>query len=116
MPQGLPVTIVNDAAGPVVTQSATSGTGTTSSVASSATSVPLLAANASRKGGQIANDSTAILYILFGAGTASTTNYSVAIDAKGTVPGVAAIPAGYTGVVNGIWASANGFARVTEYT
>lgn len=116
MPQGTPVTIVNEAATPVFTQGATSSTGTASSVASSATSVPLLAANTARKHATIANDSTAILYILFGAGTASTTNYSVALDAKGTVPGVASVPSGYTGVVNGIWASANGFARVTEYT
>lgn len=89
-------------------------TATQSSVAGSATSVTLLAANTARKSGStITNDSTAILYISLN-GAASTTNYWLAIDGKTTVPGVASLPNGFTGVVLGIWGSATGSARVTE--
>lgn len=89
-------------------------TATQASVTSSASNVVLLAANAARKpGSTIANDSTAILYVSL-SGAASTTNYWVAIDGKTTVPGIAVLPDGFTGAVNGIWASATGAARVTE--
>ncbi len=84
-------------------------------VASSATSVALKAANANRKGITIANDSTAILYVLLGTGTASSTNYTFAIAAKATVASDRTIT-GYTGAIQGIWAAANGFAYVTELT
>lgn len=89
------------------------------SVASSATSGVLLAANAGRAARQdgpsvvIANDSTAILYVLLGAGTASSSNYSYPVAAKGTTATVLEIW-GYTGPIQGVWASANGAALVTE--
>ena len=91
----------------------TSGTATLSNVASSATSVTVLAANTSRKGACIFNDSTAVLYLKFGA-TASTSSYTVQIAASGyfELP----LPNVYTGIMDGIWASANGNARVTELT
>lgn len=83
-----------------------------SNVASSATSVTLLAANAARRGAVIYNDSTAVLYVKFGA-TASATSftYYVAPGQHLEFPNVT-----YTGVIDGIWASANGSARVTELT
>lgn len=93
---------------------------TVTPVTSSATSVTLLAANsgrhADRDGGPsavIANDSTAILYVLLGGGTASSTNYSYQLDAKSTVPAVLEVWS-YRGAISGIWASANGSALVTE--
>lgn len=90
---------------------------TLSNVSSSASNVTLLAANPSRQGASIYNDSTAILYIKMGA-TASTSSFTIALPA-GATPAAAAffeVPFGYTGQIDGIWASANGAARVTEYT
>jgi len=80
---------------------------------SSATSVLVLAANALRKTVIIVNDSTQILHLVLGATVASTTNFSIRLLAGGftTFTG-----ADYSGEVRGIWASANGFARVTETT
>jgi hypothetical protein len=85
-------------------------TDTHSNVASSASNVTLLASNASRKGAAIYNDSTAILYVKFGA-TASATSFKVAMAAASYYEFPQPI---YTGIVDGIWASANGNARITE--
>jgi hypothetical protein len=91
----------------------TSATGTLSSVASSATSVTILALNASRKGMTVFNESTSILYLAFAA-TASLTAYTLQVPANSyyELPFVKT----YTGIITGIWASANGNARVTELT
>ena len=89
-----------------------SATGTESNVASSASDVTILASNASRKGGSIYNDSTQYVYVLFANAVSSATNFSVKMAPKS----YAEVPFGYTGVVKGIWVSANGSARVTEYT
>lgn len=80
-------------------------------VASSATNVTLLSSNASRKGASIMNDSTQVLYVKFGA-TASATSFHVKMDAGSYLE----VPFGYTGIIDGIWASANGSARVGEFT
>ena len=71
----------------------------------------LLAANPNRRAFSVFNDSTAVLYLKLG-GTASTSSYTVQIAAGGFYE----LPAtwGYAGVVDGIWASATGNARVTE--
>lgn len=84
---------------------------TLTNVASSTSSVELLAANGKRSGAIIYNDSTAILYVKFGA-TASTSSYTVQVPSQGSYN----LPApAYAGEVDGIWASANGNARVTEW-
>lgn len=92
----------------------TSATGTQSSVNDSASSVTLLALNASRKGFIIFNDSTEILYVKFGA-TATTSDFAAKLQ-----PGdYYEPPAGfaYTGRIDGIWANnASGAARITEFT
>ena len=88
-------------------------TATASNVSSSASSVTILASNSSRKGAMLYNDSNSKLYLLFGSGTASTTNYTVQL-ASGTYYEVP-FPC-FTGQLTGIWASANGAARVTELT
>jgi len=85
------------------------GTGTSSNVAASATNVTILAANAARLGAIIVNDGNRNLYAKFGA-TASTTSYTVKIPANGYYE----VPFGYTGIIDGIWDSANGSARITE--
>ena len=94
------VVTVNKAATSAVTQ-----------VTSSATTVTLKASNTARKGLTVMNDSTAILYLKLGA-TASATSYTVKMAAGAYYE----LPFGYSGVVDGIWASANGFAYVTEIT
>jgi len=91
-------------------------TSTLTNVASSATSVTLLAANNNRKTVIILNDSTADLYVTLNASAASTTNYSLFLAAKvGNTPSSAIFGGDdYSGEIRGIWSSANGFARITE--
>ncbi len=92
----------------------TSTTATLSNVnANGASSVTVLASNANRKGAMIFNDSSASLYLKFGA-TASTTSFTVLIPGNGyyEVPG----PSVYTGIMDGIWSATSGAARVTEVT
>lgn len=88
---------------------AKSSTVATTSTAASATSVTLLASNANRLGATIFNDSSAILYLKLGA-TASSTSYAVQMSAGSYYEA----PFRYSGVIDGIWASATGSARVTE--
>lgn len=80
-------------------------------VAGSASSVTLLASNAARLAATIDNDSTAILYAKFGV-TASTSSFTVKVPAGAYYE----VPGNYTGIIDGIWASATGSARVTELT
>lgn len=87
-------------------------TGTQSSVAASATDVTILAANTARYGASVYNDSSAICYLLVGSGTSSATNHTVQLNGGAYYE----VPYGYTGVLKGIWASATGSARVTEWT
>lgn len=92
---------------------ALSSVGTLTSVADAATDATILALNTSRLGASIYNDSTEILYLLMSNATSSSTNFSVKLQPDGYFE----IPAGYTGVIKGIWANnASGSARVTEYT
>lgn len=88
------------------------GSATLSSVAGSATTVSILASNAARKGATVYNDSTQILYLAFAA-SATTSAYTVQIASQGFWE--MAGPSMYTGAISGIWASANGNARITEY-
>lgn len=76
------------------------------------TSVQLVAYDNARVGVSIWNDSTAILYLLVGSGTASPTEAGV----KVAVDGYWEAPYNYCGQIQGIWASdASGQARITEY-
>lgn len=82
------------------------------SVADSASNVTLLASNANRLGATIYNDSTVALYVKLGA-TASTTSFTIKMAADAYYE----VPFGYTGIIDGIWASdASGSARITELT
>lgn len=80
-------------------------------VASSATSTSLLAANSSRSGFTIWNASTAILYLDYGA-TATAAAYAVRIDPGGYFES----PIAFTGQISGIWSAANGSALVREFS
>lgn len=90
-------------------QSSTSANTTT--VQASITSVSLLAANASRKGLTIYNNSSlGTLYVGFGA-TVSAANFAVKINPNTTWE----CPEDYDGMVTGIWSSASGSAQITEF-
>lgn len=91
----------------------TAATGTVTAVADNAASVTLLAANTARKGATIVNTSTALLYVKCGA-TATTASFTVILNTNQYWE----CPFGYTGVIDGIWASDpnTGSAVVTEFT
>lgn len=84
---------------------------TLANVNSSASNVTLFAAAGNTNVRTIFNDSTAVLYVKFGA-TASTTSYTVQIAAGGYYEFPQPT---YCGQVDGIWASANGAARLTSW-
>lgn len=86
---------------------------TLNSVASSATSVQIFAANSAIMRRTLFNESSAILYLKFASTAASLTSYTtqVAAGAMYEFPGNPC----YRGAVTGIWASANGAARTTEF-
>jgi len=90
----------------------TPSTGVTTSVASNAANVTLLAANAARKGAMITNDGSNNLFVKLGA-TASATSYTAKL-----IPGAYyELPSPvYTGIIDGIWDVATGSARITELT
>lgn len=81
-------------------------------------STTILAANESRKGAAIYNDSTVTLYLLLKDDTATSSNYSVKMMADDFFE----LPIGqdgnvYKGKITGIWASnASGAAKITEFT
>lgn len=83
---------------------------TLSNVSSSASNGTLLAENTDRIGMLVVNDSTATLYLKYGA-TASTTSYSVRMEPGSYWEMPQPI---YTGQIDGIWSSADGAARITE--
>lgn len=103
---------MDDTVDAVKTIEARPATATLTNVASSASSVTLLSSAATRRGATIFNDSTSVLYVKFGA-TASTTSFTVKMLAGDYYE----LPQPcYTGVIDGIWSSAQGSARTTELT
>lgn len=86
-------------------------TATLANVASSITSVTLLAANANRLGAVIVNDSTSVLYVKYGSAAAAT-DFTYLVAAGATLELLRGVI--YTGIITGIWVTANGFARVTQ--
>jgi hypothetical protein len=100
-----------DQHGALWTRDKTSTVSALTNVAASATSVTVLALNAQRRGATIYNDSSTTLYLKLGA-TASTTSFTV----KMLTDDYFEVPFWYTGIIDGIWSSATGSARVTEVT
>jgi hypothetical protein len=80
-------------------------------VAASVVNVTLLAANPLRLGAMIVNDSVHRLFVKCGA-TASATSYTKVLGAGEDWQ----VPFGYTGIIDGIWTTAAGAARMTEFT
>lgn len=105
------IEIKNDTGNPIPT-SVVTRTPTTTSVASSVTSVAILAANAARKGFSISNISTAKLYLSF-SDPATTTNCFIEVPAGAFLLLDQQMIVG--SAIYGIWAAANGTAQVTEY-
>lgn len=101
--------VATDTNGAVFTRERPATTTAVTSVAASATSVTLLALNAARRGATIYNDSSALLYLKLGA-TASTTSFTVKMAAESYYE----VPTGYSGVIDALWASATGSARISE--
>lgn len=110
MASSVPVTIASDQSA-ITANPTRSGTGTASNVASSATVVTLLASNANRLGATVFNDSNQNLFLKLGS-AASLTSFTVRLTPNGYYE----VPYSYTGIITGIWSSANGNARVTELT
>lgn len=112
MANSSPVVIAsNQSAVPI--SSPSSGTATLSNAAASATTVSILASNASRKGAIIQNDSSSAMYLAYAA-SASTTAYTVKVPAN-TGFEMPITPV-YTGAMSAIWDTATGSARITELT
>lgn len=110
------VTFVDTSGSPVSGNggTTTTSTATYASVASSASAVTLIAANSSRRSASIYNDSTAVLYVAefpTSAATVTTSAYTVQVSPGGFY----AVAPEYNGLVQGIWASANGAAKITEH-
>jgi hypothetical protein len=81
---------------------------TTVTTFTSTSSLVLMASNSARKLLTVFNEGAGILYLLYGAGTATTANYSVRINSGDYLE-----IEKYTGTVTGIYGTA-GTARVTE--
>lgn len=97
---------------PVVNKHKRSDTATRTAVAGTTSpDTTILAANPSRLGAMIYNDSNQSLYLAFGAG-ASSSNYSLLMLKQS----IEEVPFDYAGIVTGVWTGANGNARVTEFT
>lgn len=84
---------------------------TLASVASANTNTTVFSAKGTVNGRAVFNDSTAVLYLKFGA-TASTSSYTVQIAAGGYYEFPQPV---YGGQADGIWASANGNARTSQW-
>lgn len=110
MAASIAVTVASDQATIPITETRPASA-TLANVASSASNVTLLVSNSARRMATFFNDSTSVVFIKFGA-TASATSYTVQVQASGyyEMP----FPT-YTGIIDGIWSTANGNMRVTEY-
>lgn len=97
----------------ISTNTKQTGTSEVISVNSSASTQTLKAANLNRKSLTIVNDSTAPLYIKYGAG-ASLSDYSIVLSEKSGNNFAHAFIDDTTDLITGIWASANGSAKITE--
>lgn len=109
---GQTVALQVNASGFLLTKEAPAATGTNSSVASSSSAVTVLAANAARLGAAFFNESTQICYLILSTTTPTSSAYTVQMAASSYYE----IPNNYTGIVKGIWVSANGSMRVTEFS
>jgi hypothetical protein len=88
-----------------------SSTSSLTQVTAATSSTSILASNANRVSATFYNNSTAILFLAFGA-TASTTAFTVRVMPNSYYD----LPITYTGAISGIWNAVNGNVCVTELT
>lgn len=86
-------------------------TATVARVPTSTTVATLLAAASGRRAAVIVNESSAVLYVKYGA-AATATDYTYQVAPTGTLE--VANPV-YAGIITGILASGTGNAQVTSY-
>ncbi len=91
--------------------SVSTGTCTLSHPPSATTDAVILSANSARKGFTVWNNSTANLFMEFGA-AATAAVYAVKLVSGGYYE----MPFGFTGAIHGIWDAANGTAEIREFT
>ena len=108
------VCVVDANGAQLVKPSKGSGTGGQTIVAATVTTnTTLIAADATRVGLMIYNDSSSVLFILLGAGTESATVFSVPIPANTLFE----VPDAFVTMrVSGHWTTATGNARITAAT
>lgn len=88
-------------------------TGASTQVASGVGVQTILAANSARYGASVYNSDANDLYLLLGAGTVSSTVFTVKVAANSYYE----VPFGFTGVLTGLWAAdGSGYAHVTEFS
>jgi hypothetical protein len=93
---------------------------TCTSIASSATTVTILAENIKRKGLLIRNQSTSDMFIKFGTGCDFITgNFSIGLVKSSSTTGSTEYRMEtqgiYAGIITGHWYAANGYCTVTEW-
>lgn len=116
---GKSTAVLVDSSGRVVTTAtAAPATATATNVTAAATSTLLKAANASRKGLTIYNNSDKVLHIsLVSPATADSACADLAAESGGILGGYYELPYGYAGAIYGIWEAApTGKANLTELT
>lgn len=81
-------------------------------IQSTTADILLLQVNPVRKGATVYNDSPYSMYLLVGSGVTSNSNYTVQLAPLGYYE----VPFSYVGSLRGLWTTASGFARMTEFT
>lgn len=92
--------------------SLTTGSSSVTAVTASVTNTTLIASNSSRRGILLYNDSTSIVRVKFGT-TASSSSFSFKLYPNCFYDNPTMC---YTGIITGIWESANGNMLVTQLT
>jgi hypothetical protein len=89
----------------------------TSVTASTKANIPIIAANANRKGLIIQNVSLATLYLKFGAScTSAVFAMSLAASSSSNSPALQMInEVVYCGAITGCWSAVDGFVAITEF-
>lgn len=98
---------------PLPTKQINPTTSTVISISASLTSGILITANSNRKGLLICNNTNNKIYILFGTGTASSTNFSCFLVSGGHL---SLNHNDYTGIISVVASSTTGTILVTELT
>jgi len=106
----LPVVLASDQDAVPVKQTSSAADATAVSAATSATTLQI--ANAARRGASVYYDGAAVLYLILGDETPTSSLYTLKMG-DGYVT-YFEVPAGFTGKIAGIWSAAVGSALVTE--